>query len=117
MKRLKELRQARQLTLKDLANELGLSPQVISRYELEQHEADYKTTYCIAKFFDVSIEYLLGFSELFYPQSSFGEYSEDEQIMIQKYRALNPACKKLIKNNIDMLTTTTVASEQKKRNS
>lgn len=115
MKRLKELRLSKGLTLKELSQELQISPQVISRYELEQHEADYKTTFKIANYFDVSIEYLLGFSELFYPKGINDEYSSEERQLVEDYRQLNHYKQELIKNNIKAMLPTEAESAQKKK--
>ncbi len=60
MIRLKELRKAHNKTLKDVAEAFNTSPQVISRYELEQTEPDFATLNKLADYFDVSIDYLLG---------------------------------------------------------
>ena len=114
MKRLKELRKFKGFTLNELSQELGISPQVLSRYELEQHEADYKSTFKIAKFFDVSIEYLLGFSDLFFPQSAHSEYTDEEWQLIEDFRKLNHYKQELIKNNIKAMLPAEAGSAQKK---
>ncbi len=115
MKRLKELRQAKGLTLKELSKELQMSPQVISRYELEQHEADYKTTFKIAQYFDVSIDYLLGFSDLYYPANAHNEYSTEERQLIEDFRQLNYYKRDLIKNSIKAMLPAETESKQKKK--
>ncbi|MCM1297050.1 MAG: helix-turn-helix domain-containing protein [Muribaculaceae bacterium] len=115
MEHLKELRLSKGLTLKELSQELQISPQVISRYELGQHEADYKTTYKIAQYFDVSIEYLLGFSDLFYPKSISNEYSVEEQKLVEDFRQLNRYKQELIKNNIKAMLPAEAESMQKKK--
>lgn len=60
MIRIKELRKERNETLKEIAEAFNTSPQVISRYELEQTEPDFTTLSKLAEYFDVSIDYLLG---------------------------------------------------------
>lgn len=60
MIRLKELRKACGKTLKDIAADFNTSPQVISRYELEQTEPDFATLTKLAEYFGVSVDYLLG---------------------------------------------------------
>ena len=57
--RLKELRKSRGITQLKLAIDLNMNQNSISRYETEDHEADYKTLIKIADYFDVSIDYLL----------------------------------------------------------
>ncbi len=58
--RLKELRNKKKMTLKELSNAVGLSPQVLSRYELGQTQPDFSTLIKLAKFFGVSADYLIG---------------------------------------------------------
>ena len=70
MKNLKSLRKAANLTLLQLSKKIGTSSQVLSRYEREEREADYKTLAKIARFFDVSIDYLLGESDFYYPDKA-----------------------------------------------
>lgn len=60
MFRLKSLRTERGITQLKLAMDLGMNQNSISRYENEEHEADYKTLIAFADYFDVSIDYLLG---------------------------------------------------------
>lgn len=58
--RLKQLRRERGITQLKLAMDLGMNQNSISRYETEDHEADYKTLIAFADYFDVSLDYLLG---------------------------------------------------------
>lgn len=43
-----------------LAMELNMNQNTISRYETEEREADYATLIAIADYFRVSVDYLLG---------------------------------------------------------
>lgn len=47
-----------------LAIELNMNQNTISRYETGKREADYKTLIQLADYFDVSIDYLLGRTDL-----------------------------------------------------
>jgi transcriptional regulator with XRE-family HTH domain len=59
--RLRELREEKQITQKSLAEILGLSSRsTIANYEQNDREPDYETLIKIAKYFEVSIDYLLG---------------------------------------------------------
>lgn len=58
--RLRELRQQHKLTQVRLAIDLNMTQNTISRYETEQHQADYKTLILFADYFHVSVDYLLG---------------------------------------------------------
>jgi transcriptional regulator with XRE-family HTH domain len=57
------LREEANLTMEQLAAALGIKKQTISRYESNQREPEYATLIKIAKFFEVSIDYLLGVKE------------------------------------------------------
>lgn len=61
--RLKELRKKHKLTQLRLAMDLNMTQNTISRYETEQHQADYKTLILFADYFNVSVDYLLGRTE------------------------------------------------------
>lgn len=57
--RLKQLRKKRGISQLQLAIELGMSQNTVSRYETGEREADYKTLILLADYFNVSIDYLL----------------------------------------------------------
>ena len=58
--RLKDLRKEKKITQLQLAMELNMSQNTISRYETGERQAGYDELIKIANFFDVSIDYLLG---------------------------------------------------------
>ena len=61
MNRIKDLREDRDLTQKDLGNALGKIPQrTISGYETESTEPPKEMWIKIADFFEVSVDYLMG---------------------------------------------------------
>ncbi len=57
--RLKELRLQKKMSQLQLALELNMNQNSISRYETGEREADYATLIRFADYFDVSIDYLL----------------------------------------------------------
>ena len=59
MKRLKELRKAKNISQLKLALDLNMNQNSISRYETGEHQADYKTLIVFADYFNVSVDYLL----------------------------------------------------------
>ena len=61
--RLKELREERGLTQKQLADSLGLNSVTYLHYEKSQHEPPLAVLIEMAKFFDVSTDYLLGITD------------------------------------------------------
>ena len=61
--RLVSLRKERKMTQTDLANALHKTRSTISGYETEGKEPDYDMLCSIAKYFGVTIDYLLGVAE------------------------------------------------------
>ena len=61
-KRLKELREEKGLTQKELAQALHLHSVTYLHYEKEQREPPLSVLADMALFFDVSVDYLLGLS-------------------------------------------------------
>ena len=58
--RLSDLRKDRGLTQKDLAKIIGVSENSISMYERNLNSPDDKIKVKIAKYFNISLDYLLG---------------------------------------------------------
>ena len=62
-KRLKELREESGMGQKELAHLLNTSKQNISRWENGYYEPDQETMIKLAKFFSVSLDYLMGIKD------------------------------------------------------
>ena len=62
--RLKELRKEKKISQLKLAFDLNMNQNTISRYENGEREADYETLIKFADYFDVSLDYLLGRSDI-----------------------------------------------------
>lgn len=90
MIRIKELRKEQSKTLKAVAEALGTSHQVISRYELEITQPDFDTLIRIANYFNVSVDYLLGRTEDRQGQNLQKEkgLSENEQALIELFNCV-----------------------------
>ena len=63
MKRLKELRLAKGITLKQMAGELGITQRNYQRYETGEVDPPTSKTITLADYFDVSLDYLVGRSD------------------------------------------------------
>lgn len=61
--KLKELRVERKLSQADLAKELNVSQRSISSWETGFRQPDFETLERIARFFDVTADYLLGLGD------------------------------------------------------
>lgn len=79
MNRIKELRQEKGVYQADLAKYLGLKQQTISAYENGTNEPDLKTLSKMSKYFDVSIDYLIGRSNVRDPADKIAQAIGDEQ--------------------------------------
>lgn len=64
MNRIKEIRQEKKLSQKDLAKKLNISQQAISLYEKGDREPKLETWQKLADFFGVSVPYLQGISDI-----------------------------------------------------
>lgn len=62
--RLKQLRKERNISQLKLAIDLDMNQNSISRYENLEREADYETLIRFADYFKVSLDYLLGRSDI-----------------------------------------------------
>ncbi|MHA4413311.1 helix-turn-helix domain-containing protein [Bacillus cereus] len=62
--RLHTLRKERKLRQEDMANQLGIARTTYAMYEQGNREPDYNTLIKLATFFEVSIDYLLGTTEM-----------------------------------------------------
>ena len=62
-KRIRDLREDRDLTQKSLANFLNCSQQVYSNYELGQRDIPTDVLIKLSRFYSVSVDYILGLTE------------------------------------------------------
>ena len=64
MNRMRLLRREKKMTMKQLGEKIGLAESTISLYETGKHEPDHKTLAEIADVLGVSVDYLLGRTEV-----------------------------------------------------
>ena len=62
-KRIRDLREDRDLTQKDLSRVLNCSQQVYSNYELGQRDIPTDILIKLSQFYNVSVDYILGLSD------------------------------------------------------
>lgn len=86
--RLKELRKEAGLTQKMFAQQLGVAQNTISRWEAGTRSIDADTLANIAKYFDVTTDYLLGLSSHKKERPAV-ELSETKQAMLDLIDALS----------------------------
>ncbi|MGE5582232.1 MAG: helix-turn-helix domain-containing protein [Bacillota bacterium] len=78
-KRLKELREERKMSQKQLGAMVNLSQQAIGHYEVDRVEPNIKTLELFARIFNTTSDYLLGLSDSRYPKEliNAGSAAED----------------------------------------
>ena len=102
MLRLKELRESRRLNQEGLAIKLSVSQSTISAYEVGERTPDLETLIAISNLFDVSIDYLVGLSEVRHSIMQ-SDLSPDELEYLGKYRETSELNREKIKAYIEGL--------------
>lgn len=72
---IRELRTEKGITQNDLSNYLGLTPKMISFYELGERFPPYDIIIKLADYFNVSTDYLLGRSDIKNPEKLLSDYN------------------------------------------
>lgn len=82
--RIRELRKAKKVTMKELGNMIGVAESTMSLYETGKRKPDSETLSRLADYFNVSVDYLLGRDEG-QPQPA-PKYSTDQrkEIVLKK---------------------------------
>ena len=97
--RLSLLRNERQMKQEDLGKIFHLSKSTISTYERNEHQPDYDTLIELAKYFNVSTDYILGVSDQRRPlkilKSTFCSNCSYEKIL-NILQELTPSAKKTV---------------------
>lgn len=84
--RIKTMRNERKLKQAELAAILGVSPSTVGMYEQNRREPDDKTKIAICKYFDISMDYLVGTAENKEKPIYEDELTEHEQKLLRAYR-------------------------------
>lgn len=103
MNRIKELRTEKGITQADLAKILKISDRAVGYYENGDREPDYSTLLKIATYFDVSIDYLLGVSDIKNTNTDNSTEPKDEWLYAfnNGYNDLEEADKEVLKATFD----------------
>ena len=109
--RLRELRKEHGFTLKNVADALNTSNQVISRYELGQTEPDFATLIRIAEFFNVSVDYLLGHTDK--RQLSGSSLTEKESRLLGAFKGLIPPMQDYVLEMVEKLVEKDIGKNKK----
>lgn len=114
MKRLKELREQKNLTQAQLSKLLNISASTIGMYEQGRRFPDENLLKHISQYFNVSIDYLLGLTNIpntiddYIQKSNTNSYhiNDDEQTLIKKYRQLKAEDKQIIDTMLERFVPT-----------
>lgn len=93
-KRLRNLRENQRLKQEELGKRLGLSPSTIGMYEQGRRQPDNEILLKISNIFDVSIDYLLGKTEIKNYENPFEDNIEKQ--LFKKIKTISKKQKKKI---------------------
>lgn len=99
IKNLKKLRGKKGVSQQRLADSLGISQQSINKYENHSVEPDISTLIKLADYFNTSIDYLVGHTELdrIIESVKSCDLNGDEYRLIENYRKINDGEKESIR--------------------
>ena len=103
MNRLKDLRLEMGLSQQALADKLNVSQQTICKYENDTTEPNIGMLEAMADIFDVSVDYLIGYSSYAHKVENVSEtaLNADELSFLEKYRLLNASSRLLLQQFMD----------------
>lgn len=110
---LKMLREEAHISQKSLADAIGVSQQSINKYENHNIEPDIETLIRISDYFNTSIDYLVGHTDIRRKVEVVSAYelNDRESKMLDGYRRLNSRQKQ----SIDMVIDTFNETQTKKK--
>lgn len=96
--RIREARQAANLTQRQLADLLGIKDATLSGYETGAHDPKSNMLAEIARICNVTVDYLLGISDYVQEKqpADIGELSEDEERFIDGFAKLTPSNRRIL---------------------
>lgn len=100
MDNLKKLRLQKGLSQQALADKLDISQQSVYKYENQITEPNIDMLKVIADFFNVSVDYLIGYSDCSHKIEEVQEtdLNEDELSLIRKYRSLPSSSRNVLQH-------------------
>lgn len=103
IKNLKTLRGKKDISQKQLAEEISVSQQSINKYENHDVEPDINILIRMADFFDVSVDYLIGNTDVDRKVERVEPYdlNAEEASLIEDYRSLRKSEKASIRSVIE----------------
>lgn len=111
MKRLRELRLEKKVSQQQLADILHVTQQSIHKYEHGTAEPDLSIIIAMAKYFDTSVDYLIGYSDVPIKYELYDvEHSltASELRLLEYYRSLSCSGQRMIQSLIPANLSTTI---------
>ena len=110
-----ELRVERGVSQKELAEAIGVSQSTIAKIEVGRNEATASTIRKLASYFNISTDYLLEFEDDFGvrvddKKKKPDALSAEERRLLEEYREINAAGKKLVMQTVETLRGTAAGS-------
>lgn len=103
MFRVKEIRMENGMTRAQLARTLNLNQGTLANYENETREASYEMLCLFSRFFDVSIDYLLGKDADDSIKAPPKPFSAKEKTLISDFRVLSDSRQRLMLSIVKLL--------------
>jgi len=88
MKKIKDLREDKDLTQLQLSKILNIARTTLNSYELEKAEPSFEILYKLSDFFEVSIDYLLGRTNNPKNETLTKDLTKDEIKELKKYKEM-----------------------------
>ena len=111
--RLKQLREENNLTQLELAQKFNITSQTISQYERGIRTPDFNLLNSITDFFGVSVDYLLGRTDIRNFNDNNASVYKEESSLIDDYKKLNSIGKKEAEKRVKELTLIPFYVEEK----
>ena len=99
--RIKQLRQERKMTQVRLSIELEVSQETVSAYESGKYFPSYQTLLKLSAILDSSIDYMMGLSDVRYPDSS--QLKPEEESLLGLYKLLDKQKKECLQTYLRFL--------------
>lgn len=108
LENLKFLRKNKGITQRQLADAIGISQQSINKYENHNIEPDIKTLIQIANYFNTSVDYLIGNTNIQHKIEFLSPYdlNNEESVLMNNFRHLSSTQRRCILTIIDSYLTT-----------
>lgn len=113
MNRLRQLRLEKGLLQSDIAKIISKSERTVGFYETGERDMGTETLAILSDFFNVSIDYLLGKSDIRNPEKI--DFDEVDVAFANGIKGLNETNKMIIKNTIEALLTKQEKDDENKQ--